>query len=109
MPYYLEVPLSDERIVLAEVTDQFDGTVPAGRVRDVIGKLPEAFGEGLRRVQALADEALASMGDLKQAPDVVSLEFGLKMSATAGVVVAQSTGEAHVKLLIEWHRQASAD
>jgi hypothetical protein len=105
LPRYIEVPLNDDRIVLAEVTGQLDETVPAGRLDDVVGRLPESFSDGLRRVQALADEALAGMRGLDQAPDVVSLEFGLKLSASAGVVVAQSAGEAHVTLSVEWHRR----
>jgi hypothetical protein len=105
LAYFLEVPLDDGQVVLVEVTRQVDDVAPAGRVQDVVGRLPEAFTSGLDRVQALAAEALRRMRAFPEPPDSVSVEFGLKLTAKAGVVVAESTGVAHMKLIAEWHRR----
>jgi Trypsin-co-occurring domain 1 len=102
--YYLEVPLDGGQSVLAEVTSQIDGELPAGSATDVVGKLPEAFGAGLDRAQALAGEVLGRMRGLTEPPDVVSVEFGLSLSAKTGVVIAESSATAHIKIAVEWHR-----
>ncbi|MCO5995020.1 CU044_2847 family protein [Actinoallomurus rhizosphaericola] len=107
MAYLLEVPLDNGETVLAEVTGQLQGVVPAGRARDVVGKLPEAFTEGLDRVQRFAGEVLDRMRNSAEPPDVIAVEFGLKLTAKAGVVVAESTAEAHLKVTAEWHRNGA--
>ncbi|GAA0966612.1 CU044_2847 family protein [Actinocorallia libanotica] len=107
MPFLLEIPLANGETVLVDVTGQVEGVVPVGRGRDVVGRLPEAFSTGLDRMQAFADEVLVRMRDTVQPPDVLAVEFGLKMSAKAGVVIAESTADAHIKVIAEWHRDSS--
>lgn len=103
MPYYVEVPLSNGQVVLAEVTSQVDDVVPAGKGKDIVGRLPDALRTGLRHITTFAGDALAGLGDLDETPDVISMEFGVMLSAKAGCVVAESTGQAHVKIAVEWH------
>lgn len=108
MSYYLEVPLDGGETVLAEITEQVDDVVPAaGDARNVIGRLPKTLGAGLDRVQEFAGEVLERMRDLAEPPDVVVVEFGLKLTAKAGVVVAESSAEGHLTVKVEWHRSAS--
>lgn len=107
MPYMLEVPLDNGETVLVEVTGQVQGVVPAGRAGDVVGKLPEKFSEGLERAQKFAGEVLARMRDSASPPDVIAVEFGLKLSAKSGVVVAESSGEAHLTVTAQWHRNGA--
>jgi hypothetical protein len=37
-----------------------------------------------------------------ESPDAIELELGLKLTAKTGFVVAQSSGEAHVKVILKW-------
>jgi NTP-dependent ternary system trypsin peptidase co-occuring protein len=39
---------------------------------------------------------------LPPAPSKVAVEIGLKMSASAGLVVAKVATEAHIKISVEW-------
>lgn len=39
-------------------------------------------------------------------PDRISLEFGIKFSAEAGVVVARTATEANFTVSVEWNRPA---
>ena len=107
MPYVLEIPLDNGEAMLVEVTGQVQGVVPAGRPNEIIGKLPEALSEGLDRVQSFAGEVLSRMRTSMAPPDVLAVEFGLTFSTKMGVIVAESSGEAHLKVTAEWH-QASA-
>jgi hypothetical protein len=40
--------------------------------------------------------------DLATPPDKVQLEFGVKLTAEAGVVIAKAATEANFKLSLEW-------
>ncbi|HEX2313263.1 MAG TPA: CU044_2847 family protein [Thermomonospora sp.] len=104
MSYFLEVPLDDGEPMLVEITGQVDDVVPVGRSRDVVGRLPETLRAGLDRAQAFAGEVLTRMRAYPEPPDVVAVEFGLKLTAKTGVVIAESTGEAHLKVVAQWHR-----
>lgn len=61
--------------------------------------------EAVDRVRPAAQDVLDSLRAMPQAPDRVALEFGVKLSADAGVVLARASSEAHFKVLLEWERQ----
>ncbi|MFY1671106.1 CU044_2847 family protein [Plantactinospora sp. WMMB334] len=105
MTYYVEVPVDDGAAVLVEVTNQVDGVVPAGRSQEVIARLSETFDDAFDRFSRLARGAAARARDAGGA-DRVTVEFGLKVAAKGGFVVAETTGEAHLKLTFEWNRRA---
>ncbi|AVT35379.1 CU044_2847 family protein [Plantactinospora sp. BB1] len=103
MTYYVEIPVDDESTVLVEVTHQVTGVAPAGRSREVVTRLSETFGEAFDRFHRLAQSAAAQARDAGGA-DRVAIEFGLKVAAKGGFVVAETTGEAHMKVTFEWNR-----
>ncbi|GAA0321062.1 hypothetical protein NE235_18485 [Actinoallomurus spadix] len=88
--------------MLVEITKQEDTLAPVGRTRDAVSRLPEAFSAGLDRAQRFANEVVEKMRAFPEPPDRIAVEFGLKLSAKTGVVVAESTGEAHLKVTAEW-------
>ncbi|BCL14607.1 CU044_2847 family protein [Micromonospora sagamiensis] len=105
MTYYVEVPAEDGTVVLVEVTNQVEGVVPAGRRQEVVAHLTETFNEAFDRFRRLAHGAAARARDAGGA-DRVAIEFGLKVAAKGGFVVAETTGEAHMKVTFEWNRAA---
>ncbi|MEN3608552.1 CU044_2847 family protein [Plantactinospora sp. ZYX-F-223] len=105
MTYYVEIPVDDDSTVLVEVTHQVTGVAPAGRPREVVARLSETFGEAFDRFHRLAQSAAARARDAGGA-DRVAIEFGLKVAAKGGFVVAETTGEAHMKVTFEWNRRA---
>ncbi|MFY1692641.1 CU044_2847 family protein [Plantactinospora sp. WMMB782] len=106
MTYYVEIPVDDDSTVLVEVTHQVTGVAPAGRPREVVTRLTETFGEAFDRFHRLARSAAAQARDAGGA-DRVAIEFGLKVAAKGGFVVAETTGEAHMKVTFEWNRAAA--
>jgi len=108
VPYFLEVPLSNGEVVLAEVTGQVDDVAPFGRGQDVLGRLSGSFADGLEHVRNFAGEVLTSMRKSYDPPDRVAVEFGLKFSAKTGVVIAEMAGEGHVTVTVEWHRSPAS-
>ncbi|MFF9114431.1 CU044_2847 family protein [Streptomyces massasporeus] len=61
--------------------------------------------EAVDHVRPAAQDVLDSLRAMPQAPDRVTLEFGVKLGADAGVVLARVSSEAHFKVLMEWERQ----
>ncbi|GAB3979958.1 hypothetical protein GCM10027615_57460 [Plantactinospora veratri] len=99
----MQIPVDDHSTVLVEVTHQVTGVAPAGRSREVVARLSETFGEAFDRFHRLAQSAAARARDAGGA-DRVAIEFGLKVAAKGGFVVAETTGEAHMKVTFEWNR-----
>jgi NTP-dependent ternary system trypsin peptidase co-occuring protein len=104
MPYFLEVPLGNGDTVLAEITGQVDDVAPFGRGKDVLGRLSGSFADGLEHVRGFAGEVLDCLKESCDPPDRVAVEFGLKFSATSGVVIAEVAGEGHIAVTVEWCR-----
>jgi len=40
--------------------------------------------------------------EVTDAPEAVELELGLKLTAKTGFFIAESSGEAHVKVILKW-------
>ncbi|MET9905098.1 CU044_2847 family protein [Streptomyces sp. NPDC006446] len=110
MEYSLEVPLSDGQIMHVEVTsqDDWDAIGPVSRRSDGVAALPERLSDGLDRIRSFSDEVLTRLRSGSRPPDSVQVQFGVKLSAKTGVIVAESNGEAHLAVTLQWQR-SSAD
>jgi len=109
VPSYLEIPLADDEVLLVDITSQEVGLSPAGG-REVRERLAGALQESLGRVRMFAGQVLEQLRSTAEPPDKVGVEFGLKLTAKTGVVIAESTSEAHITVTLEWQRsQPSAD
>ncbi|WP_141578796.1 CU044_2847 family protein [Actinomadura sp. WMMA1423] len=105
MPYFIEIPLRDGDSILVEMSENESGLAPVGRrTNDVIERLPESFTASLARVRSFTAEVLDQVGRYPRQPDRVAIEFGLKFSAKAGLVIAEAGGEASLKFVAEWAR-----
>ncbi|MFF9106689.1 CU044_2847 family protein [Streptomyces sp. NPDC014776] len=60
------------------------------------------FENSLAGVRAAAESALRVLRDGALRPDAVELEFGVKMSAEAGAVIAKGAAEAHLVVKLSW-------
>ncbi|GCB46581.1 CU044_2847 family protein [Streptomyces sp. NL15-2K] len=65
----------------------------------------DSLRQAVDRVRPAAQDVLNSLRAMPEAPDRVALEFGVKLSADAGVVLARASSEAHFKVLLEWERR----
>jgi hypothetical protein len=98
----VEMPLESGGTVLVEVTDDEQRLQRVGRAGAVVRDSAETLEEALRRVRPAVTAALNQVRDLATPPDRVKLEFGVKLTAEAGVVIARAATEANFKLSLEW-------
>ncbi|MEU3616617.1 CU044_2847 family protein [Streptomyces sp. NPDC006872] len=69
-----------------------DGTVQAART----------FESALDGVRAAAESALRVFRDGALKPDGVEIEFGVKLSAETGAIIAKGTAEGHLVVKLTW-------
>lgn len=74
-----------------------DGTVPAART----------FESSLEGVRAAAESALRVFRDASLKPDAVEIEFGVKLTAEAGALIAKSAVEGHLLVKLSWSPERS--
>ena len=106
MKRHVEFPLEGDGSVVVEVDEpEGAGAVRAGREADLPEKAQLTFEQALGRVQPAAEAIITKQRDLSDAPDQVGVEFGLKLNAAAGAIVASAGVEANYKVTLTWKRE----
>jgi len=109
MKHLVEFPLEDGGTILveAEQLEPAEGVVPATRPGEVIAKATETFEHALEKVKPAANAIINKLRGLSDPPDEIEVEFGLKLNAEAGGVVASAGAEANYKVTLNWKREKS--
>jgi hypothetical protein len=106
MKRLVEFPLEDGDSILVEVeTDEPEGMVPAARGDKVPEKARQTFEAALDKVKPVASAVITKLRALHDVPDEIAVEFGLKMNAEAGAIVAAAGMEANYKVTLKWKRE----
>lgn len=103
MRQLINVPLDDTDHVLIEV-DGPDGVVPAGPGR-VVATAGQTMEQIFTRVQPVIKAVAGKIRSLPDRPDRVSVEFGVTLTAEAGVIIARTATEANFRLTMEWQQR----
>lgn len=88
-------------VEVAEGEPGFERVARDGIVADAGRKLEAA----LQDVRDAAESALAVFRDGRLQPDGIELEFGVKLNAEAGAILAKSAVEGHFAVKLCWQRQ----
>jgi Trypsin-co-occurring domain 1 len=106
----VEVPLAGGGSILVEVDDP-GGPVTRGRGGRDLATLP-ALEEPLERVLGgLLPTTRALLGQLRalaDSPHEIELEFAVKVSADAKLVIARAGGEANFRIALKWSSEAGS-
>ena len=108
MKRLVEFPLQDGGSILVEVEDAGGmGVVreAARGGRDVPEKARQTFEAALDKIRPAAASIIKKLRGLHDPPDEIEVEFGLKMSAEAGAVVASGGVEANYTVKLTWKRE----
>ena len=99
-----DVGKGDSIIVEVDEPAAAGATVPAGLRAEMPEKAKVTFEEALDRIRPIAEAVINRVRDLSDAPDEIGVEFGLKLSGTAGAIIASATMEANYKVTLTWRR-----
>lgn len=102
--HVVELPVGDGGdIVKVEVRDaDGDALVRVGRGGQGVARAARSFGDMLGTVRPVAENFVSSFRDLAQAPDEITVEFGVSLSAEADVVIASTATAANFSVTLTW-------
>ncbi|WP_348267831.1 CU044_2847 family protein [Edaphobacter paludis] len=97
--------LSDGGFVLAEVDDSSPSTKtmrggPAGT--GLFVESTETFQTAIGQVKNAAEAMVDGLRSLVKPADELTLEFGVKLTAEAGAVIAKASTDAHFTVTLKW-------
>jgi hypothetical protein len=99
-----KVRLPSGREVFVEVSDEpaRAGLEPVSRGQRTAEQAATAFGHALVAIEEVAEEIHAALSRMVDKPRQVSVELGVKFTASGGVIIAQGGAEANLKLTLLW-------
>ncbi|NBE55644.1 CU044_2847 family protein [Streptomyces boluensis] len=97
---------ADTQIVVAVAEDDLAGGIGlAARGAGGAVQAARTFESSLAGARAAAESALRVFRDGSLKPDAVEIEFGVKLTAEAGAVIAKSAVEGHLVVKLSWSPQ----
>jgi hypothetical protein len=103
----VKMELADGGSVLVEAADP-PATGPVtrgGRTEDLVTSTGATLESALDQLGPVVKGVVSKLREAADWPDEVSVEFSIKLSADANVIIARSSGEANFKIALHWARQ----
>ncbi|MFF5971300.1 CU044_2847 family protein [Streptomyces sp. NPDC012769] len=88
--------------VLVEADGPQPGARPVARGGNSLVRAGQTLDEALSGIRTAAESALAVFRGGSLRPDGVELEFGVKLTAEAGAVIAKTAVEGHLVVRLSW-------
>ncbi|GAA0588804.1 CU044_2847 family protein [Paractinoplanes ferrugineus] len=82
----------------------FAGPVKAGRIDATVQQFAGTLSSALVPVVQASREISAGLRAVR--PDELTVEFGVKLTARAGAILASGDGTCHLKVVLSWSRGA---
>ncbi|MFJ6560459.1 CU044_2847 family protein [Streptomyces sp. NPDC091412] len=102
----VEVPLGQDGgdVIRVQIREVDESLVRVGRGGGPAARASRTFGEMLDTVRPVAESFVGRLSGLANAPDEITLEFGVSLSAEADVVIASTATEANFSVSLTWNR-----
>ncbi|MDI9888598.1 CU044_2847 family protein [Streptomyces sp. HNM0645] len=102
----VEVPLGDgsDASVRIQIREVDETLVRVGRGGRSIARAERSLGQMLDTVRPVAESFVGRFRDLANAPDEITLAFGVSLSAEADVVIASTATAANFSVSLTWSR-----
>lgn len=99
----VEYELADGSRLLVEVDEASAGPVMrGGRGEDLVTKAEGTLEQALHRIGPATAAAFEQLRQVANPPDEIEIEFGIKLSADLGAIVARTGGEANFQITLRW-------
>ena len=103
----LSFQLEDGSTALFEVDEDTSRLERVGRVTDGVVEASQRLGDALANVRGAAKAALEALMTLS--PQGLELEFGVKLTAESGALIAKTAAEGHFVVKVSWSPADAAD
>ncbi|MFE5590989.1 CU044_2847 family protein [Streptomyces sp. NPDC056549] len=107
----VEVPLADgsDEAIRVQIREVDETLVRVGRGGRSVARAERSFGQMLDTVRPVAESFVGRFRGMANAPDEITLEFGVSLSAEADVVIASTATSANFSVSLTWHRSDARD
>jgi hypothetical protein len=103
MARVLELPTEQGAGIFVEIDDSFaQGNQRIAASQLALEKVTGNFEGALANIQRISNGLYGALSDLVRVPDSATVEFGVKLTGGAGVIIASGTAEANVKVTLSW-------
>jgi Trypsin-co-occurring domain 1 len=102
----VEFDLREGGHVLVEVDGPAPGPVTrGGRPAELVTKAGESLEQALGRIGPAVHGIVSELRSSAEWPEEVEVEFAIKLSGDANVIIARSGGEANFRISLRWSRK----
>ena len=106
MNHLIKVPLESGGTILIEAEGSGSSEAMRGiGAKKVIDEVTQTLEAALDNVKATANAVISRLRDIPQAPEEVTVEFGIKFGAKADVYIAKGDAEANFKVALKWKKE----
>ncbi|UZI30610.1 CU044_2847 family protein [Streptomyces sp. VB1] len=107
----VEVPLEDgsDEAIRVQIREVDESLVRVGRGDRSVARAERSFGQMLDTVRPVAESFVGRFRGMANAPDEITLEFGVSLSAEADVVIASTATAANFSVSLTWHKGGAVD
>jgi len=103
VPQLLELSVKDGGTVLVEVEDPMTGPVTrGGRAQSAVIDAGVSLEQVLGKLGPTLHSIVAQVREAADRPDQVEIEFAVKLSTDANVIIARAGGEANFRIALRW-------
>jgi hypothetical protein len=104
----IELDLNEGGSVLVEVDESGRGAVTRGRgASELVAKAGKSLEDAVGQIGPAAQAIVAELRRTADWPDEVEIEFAVKLSTDANVIIARTGGEANFRVSLKWMRPQS--
>jgi hypothetical protein len=105
MKRIVEYELEDGGSILVEVDVPEGGGFERVSRGDEITKASVSFDQAINQVKPVAQKVIGKLREITDPPDEIVMQFGLKLGAKAGMVLASADAEANYSVTLTWKRE----
>jgi hypothetical protein len=98
----IQFDFEDGGAILVEVDDDEPGIERANRVDDLARQASHTLDMVLEQVGKVAEVTVAKLRSRAGALDSLEVEFGVRLNAEAGAVIAKTEAEGHIQVRMTW-------
>ncbi|MFI1868701.1 CU044_2847 family protein [Streptomyces jumonjinensis] len=107
MPELIEMPLDEGGAVWVEVPDDLPAIERVGRGDDALRSTARTLQDALSRIRPAVDAVVGQLRSAAPPPDEVNVQFGIRITAEAGAVIAKAATEANFTVSATWVSERS--
>ncbi len=108
MKRLIEFELKDRSTILVEVDEpEVEGGLKRAGIQpsEVAEKAKQNFETAISKIRPIAESVIATLNEIPKRPDEIGVEFGLKFSAGAGILIASAGSEANFQVKLTWKQK----